>query len=311
MLKARPFTVAKAAEACYLLIELEQQETVVESMLKAAGDKVPKVAAAALDIVKNAVALFGARVVDAKLVIKGLPAVFGSANAGIRDKAKEISVELAAYLGGTAVTGSLLEKMPAAMRKDVEAAIAVLPAGRKQPERWTRREQAERAAAMGAPDAMDIDGPENEVTGAEATGNSTEAEMEDADADPYDFATPVDVISPLGKEKLTIGDDKVAFWDCFESKKWNVRKAALDHFKASAKGPRLDESSDYSPIVRELKKILTKDANITCAAAAAECSGLLGSGVRSSFSSMAKVAGSDVGVRLNVMSRGFCLCMLL
>lgn len=55
MLKARPFTVAKAAEACYLLVELEQQEAVVEMTLKAAGDKVPKVAVAALDILCNAV----------------------------------------------------------------------------------------------------------------------------------------------------------------------------------------------------------------------------------------------------------------
>lgn len=54
-LKARPFTVAKAAEACYLLVELEQQESVVESAIKASGDKVPKVAVAALDILKNAV----------------------------------------------------------------------------------------------------------------------------------------------------------------------------------------------------------------------------------------------------------------
>lgn len=55
VLKARPFTVAKAAEACYLLTELEQQEAVVEMALKAAGDKVPKVAVAALDILCGAV----------------------------------------------------------------------------------------------------------------------------------------------------------------------------------------------------------------------------------------------------------------
>ncbi len=47
--------MAKAAEACYLLVELEQQESVVESAIKASGDKVPKVAVAALDILKNAV----------------------------------------------------------------------------------------------------------------------------------------------------------------------------------------------------------------------------------------------------------------
>lgn len=46
---------------------------------------------------------------------------------------------------------------------------------------------------------------------------------------------------------------------------------------------------DYGAVVRELKKVLAKDANITCATAAAEVAGALGSGLRSGFSSAAKV----------------------
>ena len=38
-------------------------------------------------------------------------------------------VELAAYLGPAVVSGALLEKMPAAMKKDVEALLEALPPG--------------------------------------------------------------------------------------------------------------------------------------------------------------------------------------
>lgn len=54
-LKGKPATVAKTGEACMLLIELEQQAVVIEAVLKAFGDKVPKVVLAAVDIIAQAV----------------------------------------------------------------------------------------------------------------------------------------------------------------------------------------------------------------------------------------------------------------
>ena len=343
-LKGKPATVAKTGEACMLLIELEQQAVVVEAVLKAFADKVPKVVLAAVDIVAQAVrwvlalkgaatacaagaagaaclaaaagmALCGAVVLQlvaaaaepcssmcgmfvdlrqalllllpceppfrlprcrlqhaivsphtacsqllwrqgggpqahhegaarpvwahAGTAYRGLArlapcccwhTVWGSMpaaaaadrpaqsymQAGVRDKAKEVSVELCAYLGQVGarrteggggnkhtssslwkmaltkpcrgkecalgqcpgrlqllkvtycprstpqgvVAGVLLDKMPAAMRKDVDAAIAELPPGKKQPSRWTRREAAERAAREGEVQPMDVDGGE-------------------------------------------------------------------------------------------------------------------------------------------------------
>lgn len=54
-LKGRPATLAKAADACLLFVELEQSGAVVEAMQKAFSDKVPKVVVAALDILVKAV----------------------------------------------------------------------------------------------------------------------------------------------------------------------------------------------------------------------------------------------------------------
>lgn len=189
------------------------------------------------------------------------------------------------------MAGVLLDKMPAAMRKDVDAAIGELPPGKKQPSRWTRREAAERAAREGETQPMDVDGGE----GGEAAGLPAAAEEEQVRAgvarlcgcgligklagcsctclphigrahalvlacwlvaglcigrympqwhateahppaagtascpvqegDAYEFATPVDILGPLGKAQLTCDDDPpVPFWEAADHKKWGLRK---------------------------------------------------------------------------------------
>lgn len=170
----------------------------------------------------------------------------------------------------------MLDKMPAAMRKDVDAAIAELPPGKKQPSRWTRREAVERAAHIGEAQPMDVDGgeggegpaaaaPEEEPVRAVLlasacrllvvllaalggaggmllpTLQSTPAavllspalpehcicahrpRLQEGDA--YEFATPVDILAPLGKAQLTCDDDPpLPFWEALEHKKWGLRK---------------------------------------------------------------------------------------
>lgn len=52
--------------------------------------------------------------------------------------------------------------------------------------------------------------------------------------DAYEFAPPKDILGPLAKESVMVGDDKVPFWECFESKKWAVRKKALERVREMA-----------------------------------------------------------------------------
>ncbi|PRW20522.1 microtubule associated isoform A [Chlorella sorokiniana] len=284
-LKGKPATVAKTGEACMLLIELEQQAVVIEAVLKAFGDKVPKVVLAAVDIVAQAVSSFGAKAVDPKPIMKALPSLFGHTQAGVRDKAKEVSVELCAYLGQGVVAGVLLDKMPAAMRKDVDAAIGELPPGKKQPSRWTRREAAERATCDAEAQPMDVDGGE----AGEGTGAAAATVEEEPEGDAYEFATPVDILGPLGKAQLTCDDDPpVPFWDALENKKWGLRKAALDKVKELGSTPRLSPG-DYGELCRVLRKILQKDSIVPVAAAAADVCTVLACGLRDNFTSQAKM----------------------
>ena len=217
---------------------------------------------------------FGAKVVDAKPVIKALPPLFAHTQAGVRDKAKEVSVELCAYLGQGVVAGTLLDKMPAAMRKDVDAAIAELPAGgKKQPSRWTRSEAAARAAAAAeaaarGDDPMEVDGAEGSGPAAAAVdadepvsaawersislcavphpccpGSQSQCRLcwcieprlpaiclpvTTQESDAYEFATPVEILGPLGKAQCQVDDDPaVPFWDALEAKKWGLRKVRV------------------------------------------------------------------------------------
>ena len=75
------------ADACLLLVELEQQGVVVERLLEALGDKVPKVPAAALDILTRAVRY--ARLVGV-VCVPGVCALFVCVHArGARARARQ------------------------------------------------------------------------------------------------------------------------------------------------------------------------------------------------------------------------------
>jgi cytoskeleton-associated protein 5 len=106
-------------------------------------------------------------------------------------------------------------------------------------------------------------------------------------ADAYEFAEPVDILSQLSKGPVVVGDDSAPFWDCFASKKWNMRRGALDRVRALAAAPRL-APGDYGEVARELKKVLAKDANVTCAAAAADAAAALAGGLRREFAAAAR-----------------------
>ncbi len=61
-------------------------------MLKALGDKVPKVVAAALDVLRAMVTAYGTKVVSPKPILQGLPAVFAASQAPVREGAKALTV---------------------------------------------------------------------------------------------------------------------------------------------------------------------------------------------------------------------------
>eukprot|EP00889_Picochlorum_renovo_P005431 jgi/Picre1/32461/NNA_007807.t1 len=265
-LKARAGTVGRAKEVYMKCIEWEQGERVVEALVeKGMESKVPKAVVAALDVLLEAVGSFemrskggsSERALDPRPIMQALPKVFTHSNAAVRGKVKDIVVEMGVHLGVGVVQGTLIDALPDVMKKEVVESLSSAAKERRFEKRYLRREQVREDEDEDV-EMMDVEEEEQEAA------DCVEPGMEDA----FEYATPVDILPVLQKTSLTVGDDTFMFWDCFESKKWNVRKAAVEKIKDVASVPRL-ALGDYSGIVRELKKILSKDANIHCAAGAA------------------------------------------
>lgn len=209
------------------------------------------------------------------------------------------------------VNGSLCGKMPEQMRKDVEKLMEENPPSKKQPERFTRKEQAARAETAGAAAAPgDTDAAEGAPTAA-AAGPAEEdslvsgfwpascnshsrlqaavsthsvLEMEamqltkpvqnvPQEVDSYEYAEPVDIMPSLNKE----------FWEGLGSKKWSERRDSLQKLKALASQPRL-ATGDHGELLREIRKVIVKDSNVVCVGEAIACVGAFSKSLRASFS---------------------------
>ncbi|VDO66225.1 unnamed protein product [Heligmosomoides polygyrus] len=92
-----------------------------------------------------------------------------------------------------------------------------------------------------------------------------------AEADPWDFLEPVDVLAKLPED----------FNTNIESKKWTERRDALQAFlDLITSNPRLDPKASYGEHISLLKRIIEKDANINVAALAAKCMKGIAEGLR-------------------------------
>ncbi|KAG2491479.1 hypothetical protein HYH03_010264 [Edaphochlamys debaryana] len=271
-LSARTSTVQRVMEAMLLFIELEQAEKVTEALLTGLGNKNPKVVLMALELLFHALNLFGHRVVVPQPIIKALPALFEVKDNKARDKVKEIVVELARWLGPDTVRTLMFDKMRDAMKADINTAMEGLEPAPRQPPRLTRKQQAKLAEAREQPGtAMDVD----PVEGVKAAVVEEERPPE---ADPYDFCEPKKVLPELKSDN---------FWAKLEEKKWTERRDALLLLKGLADTPRI-AGGDFGDVMRELRKLISKDSNVVVVAESINCAGLLAKGLRKEFSSWAK-----------------------
>lgn len=83
------------------------------------------------------------------------------------------------------------------------------------------------------------------VTGATEDEDDDAGGGDSSEIDPYEFASPVEIISKLPKD----------FYDKLEQKKWQERKEALDVLENLLKNTMKLEPGDYADLVRALKKV--------------------------------------------------------
>ncbi|XP_066276419.1 cytoskeleton-associated protein 5-like isoform X5 [Branchiostoma lanceolatum] len=263
VLNARPKTKEKGVEICMMYIEIERQDIVQEEIMKGFSNKQPKVVAACIQVLTEGLRCFGNKILPIKPVVKSLPPLLEHKDKTVREEAKQLSLEIYRWIG-PAFTGALQGVKPVVM-KELEDEWEKLP---KKPARQTRflRSQQDLRAKMEAEE----DGGEEEDEG-EEDDNEAHAEI-----DPYELLDPLEILSKVPKD----------FQESMESKKWQIRKEALDALHKLCQNPKL-EAGDYGDIVRILIKTVGKDSNVMLVTVAGNCMTGLANGLRKKFSSYA------------------------
>lgn len=254
----RAATKQSAIEALLLYIELDKADPVIDDLLPGLANKQPKVIAATLAAFTTIYHAYGVKIVDPKPVLKALPKAFGHADKNVRAEASNLAVELYRWLRETMKSLFWSELKPL-QQQDLEKlfeAVKQEPAPKQ--ERLLRSQQLIVAAPSRSAEEDGAEGDEDE-------------EEQPAQADAFDLAEPVDVLSKVPKD----------FHENLASTKWKERKEALDALYAVVNVDRIKEGH-FDEILQDLAKSM-KDANIAVVTVAANCIDVLAKGLRKGF----------------------------
>lgn len=249
------------ADICLMYIEIEKAEVVLDELLKGLDNKNPKIVVTCLETLRKALSEFGSKIVTLKPVVKILPKQFESREKAVRDEAKLLAVEMYRWIRD-AVRPSLQNIVPVQL-KELEEEWVKLPTCPAKQTRFLRSQQDLKAKF----EQQNVQG-----------GDSDEEDVADTAAavDPYELLEAVEILSKIPKD----------FYDKIEAKKWQERKEALEAIEVLTKKPKL-ENGDYGDLVRALKKVVGKDANVMLVTLAAKCLAGLASGLRKKFGTYA------------------------
>ncbi|XP_037539224.1 cytoskeleton-associated protein 5 [Nematolebias whitei] len=248
-------------DICLTYVEIEKAEVVQDELLKGLDNKNPKIVVACIETLRKALSEFGSKIVTLKPVVKVLPKQFESREKAVRDEAKLLAVEIYKWIRD-ALRPSL-QNITSVQLKELEEEWTKLPSSLPKQTRFLRSQQDLRAKFE-----------QQQAQGEQSDGEDEEETV--AAVDPYDLLEPVEILSKLPKD----------FYDKIEAKKWQERKEALEAVEVLIKNPKL-ENGDYGDLVRALKKVVGKDANVMLVSMAAKCLTGLASGLRKKFGSYA------------------------
>uniref|UniRef100_A0A674AWE4 Cytoskeleton associated protein 5 n=1 Tax=Salmo trutta TaxID=8032 RepID=A0A674AWE4_SALTR len=220
---------------------------------------------AALAYIKNAHVAgneFGSKIITLKPVVKVLPKQFESREKAVRDEAKLLAVEIYKWIRDA--LRPPLQGINSVQLKELEEEWVKLPTTAPKQSRFLRSQQALKAKFE----------QQQAAGGDEADGDNDDEPA--PQVDPYELLEAVEILSKLPKD----------FYDKIEAKKWQERKEALEAVEILAKNPKL-ENGDFGDLVRALRKVIGKDANVMLVTLAAKCVAGLAAGLRKKFGTYA------------------------
>uniref|UniRef100_A0A672ZHC7 TOG domain-containing protein n=1 Tax=Sphaeramia orbicularis TaxID=375764 RepID=A0A672ZHC7_9TELE len=249
------------ADICLMYIEIEKAEVVQDELLKGLDNKNPKIVVACIETLRRALSEFGSKIVTLKPVVKVLPKQFESREKAVRDEAKLLAVEIYKWIRDA--LRPPLQNINSVQLKELEEEWVKLPSGPPKQSRFLRSQQ-DLKAKFEQQQAQGGDQSDDEEEGAAPA------------VDPYELLEAVEILSKMPKD----------FYEKIEAKKWQERKEALEALEVLTKNPKI-ENGDYGDLVRALKKVVGKDANVMLVSLAAKCLAGLATGLRKKFGTYA------------------------
>ncbi|XP_034389855.1 cytoskeleton-associated protein 5 isoform X2 [Cyclopterus lumpus] len=248
-------------DICLMYMEIEKAEVVQDELLKGLDNKNPKIVVTCIETLRKALSEYGSKIVTLKPVVKVLSKQFESREKAVRDEVKLLAVEIYKWIRDA--LRPPLQNINSVQLKELEEEWMKLPS---TPPKQTRflRSQLDLKAKF----------EQHQAQGEQSDGED-EAETVAA-VDPYELLEAVEILSKIPKD----------FYDKIEAKKWQERREALEAVEALTKNLKL-ENGDYGDLVRALKKVVGKDANVMLVSAAAKCLAALASGLRKKFGTYA------------------------
>ena len=265
---SRPKTKELGLQTCLLCVEVEQQEAVVDELIKGFSNKTPKIVIGCIAATTLIVSNFGPHVLPVKIILKGLGGPFAHNDKNIRNEARNLSIELCKWLKADVLRICLKDLKPVQL-KELEEEWAKVVGENPKPTRYLRSKQQDQASA---PD------PSDDAAGGGDDGTPTPVDAAPA-FDPLEMIEPVDLLSKLPEN----------FYQNLTSAKWSERKDALvELIEEASKIPKL-KSNDYGELLTAMNKIITKDNNINCVISAAKVVGLVAKGLKGQFEPQSKM----------------------
>ena len=198
--------------------------------------------------------------VSTKQLLAEAPRLLEDPDKTVREETKQLLVEVARWIGPDAMKPQI-SQLRAVIVAELEGEFAKFPQpfSRPLPTRFLRS-QAARAAEL--------------ATTVAAADAAAAALKEPAAIDPFDLLDSADVLSKIPTD----------FSEKMEVKKWQERKETLEAVQKSLQFPRL-KPGDYSDLVKVLKRVALKDANVMIVQITIQSITALARGLRKDFSS--------------------------
>ncbi|TPX49741.1 hypothetical protein SeLEV6574_g01287 [Synchytrium endobioticum] len=258
---SRTLSRTRALETVMLYIELELADAVVEDLIAGLDHKTPKNIASCVNALKEAVRLYGIKVVNPKPIIKQIGRTLDHKDKAVRAEGFGLVVELKRWLGPA--LDSALSDLKSAQLKEINDLLEKVPVERPVAERQIRSQQGVLGGAV-SPDEISA---------------STEP-------DPMDFMDAVNVLGHLPPN----------FYNNVAAPKWKDKKDALESLCKMVDGKKLDDGR-YHELIGVIAKRIS-DTNIYVAIEAAKCIQHIARGLKSNFSQYRNMVVSPLIDRL-------------